>query len=348
MADVENATPFGVRAIPSCDRNGNDLLLIVIAAHFQLPDPAYTERRLRLFRTQEQPQLADEYVGEPGISSIRREGQSSYTKPATDISVAGDACAPNGKPATEMNVSVRVGPCGVDLRVQGDRVWERSVTLGVRPSSPKPFLRMPVVWERAYGGVANSSNKERPMFEPRNPVGCGFETDPDAAIGKPLPNIENPHQLLGRVLDRPQPVGIGPIARHWLPRALYAGTYDETWRRERAPLWPVDFDERFFCGAVSQLQASPHLAGGEEVFLRGFHPDGVIRFVLPTLRMVARSHFVDRVVRTEPILDGVHIGADVGCLTMYYRAAVPAPLSFIKHRETLLRLVEPWEESHGQ
>ena len=87
------------------------------------------------------------------------------------------------------------------------------------------------------------------------------------------------------------------------------------------------------------------MKGGEEVVLHGLHPDGVVRFVLPTLPMVSRSRFVDRVVRTTPILDGVLIGADTGRLTMYYRAAVAAPLSFIKHRETLLRLVEPWETS---
>lgn len=343
MPDIENATPFGARAIPSCDHEGRDVLLVVVAAHFQLPGPDYADRRLRLFRTQEPPPLADEYLGEPGTTSVRLEGQSPYIKPATDIYVSGDACAANGTPATEMKVSVRVGPCAVDLRVCGDRVWQRSVTLGVRPSSPKSFVRMPLVWERAYGGVASASTTQRPMFEPRNPVGCGFETDPDAAIDRPVPNIEDPRQPLIRVSDRPLPAGVGPVARHWQPRASYAGTYDDAWRRDRAPMWPNDFDERFFCGAASQLQASPHLKGGEEVVLHGLHPDGVVRFVLPTLPMVSRSRFVDRVVRTTPVLDGVLIGADTGRLTMYYRAAVAAPLAFIKHRETLLRLVEPWE-----
>jgi hypothetical protein len=28
---------------------------------------------------------------------------------------------------------------------------------------------------------------------------------------------------------------------------------------------------------------------------------------------------------------------------MYYRAVVAAPVSFITHRQTLLRLVAPWE-----
>ena len=207
--------------------------------------------------------MAEEYIGEPGQSSIRRDGQSSYTKPATDIYVCGDACALNGQPVTGMNVNIRVGPCAADLRVQGDRVWLRAATLGVAPSDPMPFVTMPLVWERAYGGVATSSTEQRPAFEPRNPIGCGLETNPDDAIGKPVPNIEHPRQPLKRVTDRPQPVGVGPIARHWHPRVSYAGTYDEAWRRMRAPLWPHDFDERFFCSAPTYLQASPHLTGGE-------------------------------------------------------------------------------------
>jgi hypothetical protein len=343
MPDVENATPFAVRAMPSCDREGRDILLIVVAAQFDLPEPGYDETRLRLCRTQEPPPLGDEYIGEPGRSSLRREDQSPYTKPSTDIYVNGDACAPRGEPVTEMRVGVRVGPCAVELNVCGDRVWQRGVSLGVRPSAPAPFVRMPIVWERAYGGAASGSTEERPAFEPRNPIGCGFETDPDAAIGKPVPNIEEPGHQLSRVSDRPQPAGIGPVARHWQPRAGYAGTYDEAWRRHRAPLWPIDFDERFFSGAPSQLQASPHLKGGEQVVLRGLHPDGPIHFLLPTLRMSSRSRFIDHAVWTTPLLDGVLIETDSRRLTMYYRAAVPAALSLLKHRETLLRLLEPWE-----
>jgi hypothetical protein len=347
MSEISNATPFGVRIMPSCDREGRDVLLIVVAARFDLPDPANHDPRLRLSSTQEPPPLADEYVGEPGRSSILREGQSSYTKPATDISICGSACAANGRPVTEMLVNIRVGPCSVDLRVYGDRVWRRAVTLGVRPSAPEPFARVPLVWERAYGGAATGSSEAHPAFEARNPVGCGFETDSNAAVGKPVPNIEDPRQPLSWVSDRPRPIGVGPVARHWQPRASYAGTYDEAWKRQRAPLWPTDFDERFFCGAPGQLQASPHLKGGEEVILVGLHPAGPFRFLLPTPRMVCRSRFVDREARTTPVLDGLLIETDDMRLTMYYRATVPAPLSLIRHRETLLRLVVPWE-TNGQ
>jgi hypothetical protein len=343
MSDLQNATPFGARLIPSTDRDGRDLLLVVVAAQFELPEPGYADSRLMLFRTQEPPPLADEFIGEPGASSLRREGQSPYTKPATDIVISGDAVAARGRPVTEMDVRIRVGPVGLDIRVSGERTWQRTVTDAVRPSRPAPFVTMPLVWERAFGGVAGSSTERRPIFEPRNPVGCGLEVDPDTAVNKPLPNLEDPRQLLSRLSDRPRPVGVGPVARHWQPRAGYAGTYDEEWRRDRAPLWPADFDERFFCGAPAELQARPHLAGGEAVILEGLHPNGLIAFRLPRLRLVSSSHFTDRVERRTPVLDGVLIETDVKRVTMYYRAVAPVSRSFVQHRETVLRLVAPWE-----
>jgi len=344
MADLENETPFGASAMPSADRDGLNLLLIVIAAAFELPEPGADDSPLPLAPAQAPPPMAEEYVGEPGQSSIRRDGQSSYTKPATDVYICGDACAPHGHPVTAMDVNIRVGPCGVDLRVLGDRVWERAATLGVRPSDPAPFVKMPLVWERGYGGVAKSSTLQRPAFEPRNPIGCGFETNRQDAIGMPIPNIEDPRQLLGSVADRPRPVGVGPIARHWQPRASYAGTYDDAWKRQRAPLWPLDLDERFFCSAPSYLQASPRLTGGETVVLLGLHPNGPIRFRLPTLRLRTVSRFLDDdATERTPVLDGVLIEADVRRLTMYYRASVPAARGLIKHRQTSLHLQRPGE-----
>jgi hypothetical protein len=342
MADFENAAPFGARTLPSCDRDGRDLLLVIVAARFTVPPPRSSGTHVHTLETQSPPPLGDEYVGAPGRSSLRNEGQMAYTRPATDVSILGHACAPEGKLVRRMSVNVEVGPCSATLDVSGDRVWQRGA-VGARPSPAEPFERIALVWERAYGGVAANSTEKKPVYEPRNPVGCGLETDADNAIDKPVPNIEDPGQPIRGLTDRPRPVGLAPIARQWQPRVRYAGTYDEAWRRRRAPLWPEDFDERFFCSAPSQLQARPHLHGGERVSLDGLHPAGAIRFHLPVVRLVVRSRFVDRTVRTKPVLDGVVIDTDSLELTMYFRASVPAPLSLLRHRETLLRLLEPWE-----
>lgn len=342
MPDFANSTPYGAFAIPSCDRDGKDVLLVVAAARFTIPPPRSAD--MSLSEKQLPPPREDVYWGEPGQSSLRIEGQSSYVRRNTDIYITGHACAPPGRTVAQMDVSIEVGPCQVKFRVSGDRRWERSLGRGAGVSAPEPFSRMPLVWERAFGGVADASTPQKPVFEPRNPVGCGLQVNGKDAIGKQLPNIEDPRHLVERPGDRAVPIGVGPISRAWQPRASYAGTYDEAWRRRRAPVWPEDFDDRFFSAAPEWLQARPHLRGGEAVALRGMHPEGPISFRLPALRLASRSRFLNgREVRTSLGLDGVSIDVDASELTLYYRASVEAPLSLVKHRETLLRQLDPWE-----
>jgi hypothetical protein len=141
-------------------------------------------------------------------------------------------------------------------------------------------------------------------------------------------------------------MGVIPVQRHWQPRVTYAGTYDETWRRQRAPLWASDLDERFFCGAPEYLQASPHLKGGEPVILQGLHPDGPIGFQIPSTRFAARSRFLGRTFEMMPTLDGAVIDTDLRRLILYYRSAVTAPLRLVKHLKTELRLM-PGTETGG-
>lgn len=341
--NLVNATPFGAMALPSADRDGSDLLLVVVAARFAIPAPSSATALVLPTPMQPPPPLADVYRDDPASSSLEVEGQSAYCRPATDIYLTGEACSPGERPVTEMDVRIRVGPCSLGLHVAGERIWLSSPNHGAVPSDPEPFTRMPLVWERAYGGVAPDSSEQQPSFEPRNPVGCGVGASAEALLGARLPNIEHQSRRLRRVGDRAVPVGTGPLARSWQPRKRYAGTYDEVWRRDRAPLWPHDFDERFFNAAPQDLQAQPHLTGGEPVRLEGLHPEGVIAFELPALNFAIHSRFADREVRQSPILDGLHIDTGALELTLYYRAAVPAPLALIRHRETLLRLREPWE-----
>ena len=117
------------------------------------------------------------------------------------------------------------------VRVTGDRVFVHTAT-GVRPTRPAPFLRLPLSWQRAYGGTDAPGGE----WEARNPVGVGFAVDPHRLVGQPAPNFEYAGER-GRL-----PAGFGPVARHWQPRVRYAGSYDDAWSRDRDPLLPRDFD----------------------------------------------------------------------------------------------------------
>jgi hypothetical protein len=135
-----------------------------------------------------------------------------------------------------------------------------------------------------------------PMEEPRNPVGMGIARDPATLTHKPAPFIEDPAHPISSVRSRPPPAGLGAIGRHWEPRRSFLGTYDTAWLEQRAPLLPLDHDDRANLCASPGLTAVPPLAGGEDVALLNLTPGGgTVAFHLPRLRVT-----VDLEVKGQP------------------------------------------------
>src|SRR5687767_4836877 len=145
---------------------------------------------------------------------------------------------------------------------------------------------MPLVWERAFGGVHRRGDQV--LAEERNPVGCGFAGGRSAGEmqGQPVPNLEDQASPLEQLGQTPAPACLAPIAPSWLPRRAFAGTYDERWQRGRAPYLPDDFDPRFFQCAAPELTFDRYLQGGEPVQVTGVTPDGPLAFTVPDARLV--------------------------------------------------------------
>ncbi|HEX8700462.1 MAG TPA: DUF2169 domain-containing protein [Myxococcaceae bacterium] len=344
MPNLENLTRFKAVDLPSMNKEGEELLVICVAGRFDLlPAGRPSNEPPRPSEEQRPPVMEDVYWGEPGASSLRYEGQTAYTRPGTDIYVSGQAWAPGGKPVTELLAAVKVGPCQKAVRVFGTRVWYRGA-LGLKASAPRPFESMPLRYERSFGGVAQASGKESPAYEPRNPVGVGLYGSAKEAVEQPLPNLEDPLHLMSSPTERVPPAGFSPIARSWQPRLKLAGTYDGAWVEHRAPLWPSDFDSRFFQAASPGLVASPWLRGGEPVVLAGFSPDGQISFPLPRHRLLVKSVFRHRVDRRALRLDAVQLEPETRTLTLTWRAAVPAHRELSHHEYSIIRELELWEQ----
>lgn len=157
----------------------------------------------------------------------------------TDIVVHGHVYAHGTR--RQVDAAVLVGAMRRDLWVTGDRRCARAANGAVLFSEPEPFDRMPLGYDRAYGGYDHGSEAMHPnLFEaigdslpegtdpktyslcsyPRNRHGRGYRlasssTPIDEVL---LPNIEDPADLL-----RPDRV-IVPDPLAWWRQPIPAGT----------------------------------------------------------------------------------------------------------------------------
>jgi len=207
---VDNRTPFAAERGWVRDRNGAEIWLVAVKCTFDIGPDGATKV------SAEQPPVlrVPEYHGEPGKSSIKYENDLVLTKTTTDVLVVGHGYAPGSNPVTEFDVGFRVGPIQKLLRVFGDREWT-----GSAPSSPLPCVKMPLVYERAYGGIDRKSSRPDQDWDWRNPVGTGFAAEKASLDGVLLPNIEYPGKAMRSWDDRPPPAGFGVIGGHWQPLA---------------------------------------------------------------------------------------------------------------------------------
>jgi hypothetical protein len=214
---------------------------------------------------------ADEFAGEPATSRLLRASDLLPPKPKVDVLLAGALAFPRS--ITQIDVLLLVGTrLQKGARVFGDRAWLPGNVASLVPSQPRPTSRVPIAWERSYGG----GDPEDPKFlDARNPAGSGVAREPKTLHGKPAPNFEDPDK--GKT-----PIGFGPIAQHWQARLALAGTYDEKWEKARRPLPPADFSPAFFNVAPADQQLDGYVAG-EDVRLINMTTAGQDYFRLPDL-----------------------------------------------------------------
>lgn len=320
----ERRVAMATRCLPIDDHLGAELCVIIAKA-------AYRVSPRGVVTLAEAPiRIAPEGGGPRG--SARFPGDYVFAKPGTDVILVGTAYPPAGAAVTAVDVSLRVGssegaaalrPTLIEktVRVHGPRFFYQGI--GVVPG-PAARLEEPVplTWENAYGGV-DDSNPRRIAVETRNPVGHGFAVDRARLIGQPAPPIEDPRAPLGS--RAPAPAGFAPIGPDWEPRVALAGTFDERWERERAPVLPADFDVRHNCVAPPGLWSATPLLGDEAVEVLGATPEGAWRFRLP--RYEPSFACVVAGERRELVthLDTLLIDADAGQVELTWRATIRLP-----------------------
>ncbi len=317
-------TPMKAGIMLGVDKDGADVVVLAVKGAFNIPLDGSIPQ---LAAEQAVLLSSDEYYGDPATTSIKYAYDFALRKPMTDVVLVGSACAPPGTRTRAVRVSMKVGDV-IDKTIQvvGDRRWERGLVPGFKPSEPEFFEKMPLIYERAFGGSDTThSNARRHRFHRENLVGVGLHADADRAnvIGKLLPNLEHPDHPMVRWGDTTPTMGFGFISPGWKPRIDYAGTYDEAWDENRFPFLPEDFDDMYFQAAPVD-QIVPFLQGGEQVTLKSLSPHGELSFALPTIDLPVTFIYRDGdEEQHQPKLDTLILEPDELRFQMLWRVLAP-------------------------
>jgi len=332
MWTLDNRTPFAAERSWVRDRDGGEIWLVAVKGTYNIDSHGATslaDEQVKVF-------LTPQYSGEPGKSGLLYDSDLPRTKVTTDIILNGSAYAPRGRATMVVEVGLRVGGTTKSLRVVGDRVWKAGL-FGPWLSLPAtPFVKVPIVYERAFGGEDLTS--KQPAWDRRNPLGTGFASKRGNLVGKRAPNIYATGSGSPSWFRRPRPAGFGAVASHWSPRVELAGTCDEKWEAERAPLLPEDFDDRFYQCAPPDQQTAQFLKGGEEVELRNLTPSGHLLFALPRVILGFETDFGSETVKHRTNLHTVILEPDVPRVLMVWHSALPCHPRVTKLRRT--RIIE--------
>jgi uncharacterized protein YjbI with pentapeptide repeats len=236
-----------------------EALTLVVKATFDLVAGARATIR-------EEPDAlsGDVYAGDDLAGSLVYASDFAISKVRADVVLTGHACAPGGS-ATSARVTFRFGDPATTggferaVDVLGDRVWSR-VGIAMAPGDPAPFERMPLVYERAFGGP-------------------GFAANP---VGIPLPNLEDPDHRIQAPGRAASPACFAPIPPLWKERWSKLGTFDAAWLASRWPYFPADFDAAHF-QAAPRSQQLEQIRGDETYRISGAGAE-VLGGALPGLR----------------------------------------------------------------
>ncbi len=278
--------------------------------------------------------LSDDVVNPPGEAheggSLARATDFAPWKPRADVTLTGHAypshTAHAAHTAQVSHVALTFGALHQRAAVLGDREWHGEV-----PTAPATFDRMPLVWERAFGGKGF----------PKNPCGRGFH-------GAMLPNLEQATGLIRSPKDAPEPVCFAPVPREWQLRAHKLGTYDAAWRAQRWPYFPRDFDWSYMNAAPVPLQID-YPTGAEHFELAGVHPTlPSIVGTLPGLRARAFALGTDEAgstFRELPLkLDTVSFDADALRVSLVWRGHLEASHACAPEVSRFYVILEPTAE----
>lgn len=343
-----NNTPFRAHAVPHAGAAGRGVLLIVkgswqlsgLAQAAPRLEPA--ERQLPIYPTGLRQTLGSLDLDEtqrrviaPRLAEIweRFETDNVPPKPCFDVIVNAWAVSPDGRPRPRIDAAVDYTQGKqqrrlLALHAHAPRIWQAELGAFGRlvPTLLAPAWRVPLLRPFAYGGVAQQDDGSTIAFEP-NPEGMGFYGSRQCANGAVLPWVESTDAALQHWDDGAQPVALGHLPPHHLPRRDLQGSFGPHWQRTRAPHLPLDFDPRHHNAAPQALQLAQGPRAGDRLTLHHMADQSQLHFCWPSLRLSAQPETRGGTrLAPQPLQwDTLIVETDEARATLVWRAVLLAP-----------------------
>jgi hypothetical protein len=319
----ENLTPYPAMLLTTVVDDDRMGAAMITRATFDLVDGELTPSR-------DQPWIVSVEQWESPLGPF--DPDQPYRTGGVDLFIKGAACAPNGEPAKEVQLSLQVGGFRASAVAVGPRIWRKSAAGTLVPTDPRPFTSLDLGWETAYGGAAEIDGRKTPY--PMNPLGKGFYFDEQSALHQPLPELEDAASRITRWDDRPEPVGFGlcqyPHPLRVLESVLLNGrpaTAESAQRDPGKARVDVQPSPRMFNRAFPKLVALK-VEGGDVVTVIGFSAEAPLSFRVPANLLRVRLELGEKIVERTPAIEA--LGVDV-----------PARKVFIGYRYPFRYIVVP-------
>lgn len=277
-------------------------------AKLRVPDPLSDERWLE--------------SASGGRVLLYPSDRSKY-KVRADVVAIANAYPPKST-ATSVEARFAFGASGNafarSLLVFGDRRWEKRGHVAVA-STPEPFLRMPLGWERAFGGKGHEDN----------PLGLGI-VDRKHRGPVPLPNVEDPGHRLRTPRQIVAPMSIAPVSLASKARAAASSNKRSL---------PEELDWTRYQIAPPEQQLA-FLRGDEPYVFVGMHrAHPTLEGALPGIRVRAFAASLERFDEVPTRLDTVVFTVDELRVDLVFRGMLPVPSEAAPPSVVLHFLTEP-------
>jgi hypothetical protein len=312
-----------------CNADPDDHITVVVAAAmtYRLDDSA----KIRVTETRHPIRITTDGSEVPDVM---------FLKEGISVCVAGFVY-PRSRGDSEARAALLVGERAIPLIAYGPRVWRKNAFGRLVPGEPRPMEPVEMSWRNAFGGKApaparvvelDGEEAFLPAHEsgdPNNFEGVGFYLSEEQALGSPLPQLEDPGNVLRDWNDRPEPICFASYPPWGGLRSKHVvrdGNLDMTGLKR-------------ITNRSAPSTTFMALAPGTPIVLTGMRPSGgVLRFNVPEHPLQVRMETSSQHELKEMSLDAVDVNAETCEVRLLYRSTLRCALIQFEERRVL---VEP-------